>query len=121
MIKLSLKNIESVLFKNSKLRGIFPEFNHYFDQWKLAKHHSFLKSLGIQAMIDLINNLNDTHLKKIEEFYNLKVEVVKVANKLIDNYEFNLANLENELDQIPINCNISVYRNKEKLFITSYN
>lgn len=121
MIKLSLKNVESILFNNSKLMAMFPEFNHYFDQWKLAKHHSFLKNLGIQAMIDLINNLNYTHLEKIEEFYNSKFEIVKIANKLIDNYEFDLVNLINEIDQIPINCSISVYRNKEKIFITSYN
>lgn len=121
MIKLSLKNIESILFQNTKLAAMFPEFNHYFDQWKLAKHHSFLRSVGVQAMIDLLNNLNDVHLKKMEDFYNVKFKLIKVLNKLVDNHEFDLNNIENTVNQLPLDCNISIYRNKEKLFITSYN
>lgn len=121
MVTLSLKNIESILFNNKKLTDQFPEFKHYFDQWRLSKQHSFLKNVGVQAVVDLMNNLNDNHLKKIEDFYNLKFKVVKINNKLVSNFSFMLDESDLNLDELPVVANLCLYRNKKELFITSWN
>lgn len=118
---LSLKNIESILFNNKKLTLQFPEFTHYFDQWKLSKQHSFLKNVGFQAVIDLMNNLNDDHLKKIEDFYKVKFKLKKINNKLVNNYEFEIDSCVDNLSELPIIANLSLHRNKEKIFITTWN
>ena len=121
MVTLNLKNIESILFNNKKLIQQFPEFKHYFDQWRLSKQHSFLKNVGMQAVIDLMNNLNDDHIKKIEDFYNFKFKVVKINNKLVNNFEFDLDSCDNFLSELPVVANICLYRNKNELFVTSWN
>jgi hypothetical protein len=119
-ITLSLKNIESVLFRNEKLAQQFPEFKHYFDQWKLSKQYSFLKNVGVQAIIDLMNNLTETHLEKIEDFYKVKFKALKIKNKLIYNYEFDVDSIVDNLDELPLVTNLCICRNKEKIFVTSW-
>lgn len=121
MVALSLKNIESILFNNKKLTEQFPEFKHYFDQWKLSKQHSFLKNVGMQAVIDLMNNLNDNHLKIIEDFYNMKFKVIKLNNRLVNNFEFEVDSCIDDLSDLPVIANICLHRNKEKIFITTWN
>jgi len=117
MIVLSLKNIESFLFENKILRNSFPEFKHYFDQWELARHHSFLRNKGVQSIIDLLNNLNEDHLKKMEKFYNVKFMVKKINDKLVYNSDFEI---DEKFNNLPIMSNFCIYRNKEKVFITSW-
>ncbi len=120
MIKLNFKSAESLIFNNVKIRAKMPEFNHYFDQWKLGRQHSFLKNLGVQAIIDLVNNLNDSHIKILEKFYNSKFVVEKFSNKVVENFKFNLEELIDHIDEIPNEYFIALYRNEKEVFATCW-
>ena len=76
-MKISLKNVEEVIFLNKEIKDKLPEFKNYFYLWQLSKQQHFLKSVGTQAMIDLINNLNERHLNIIKEHYGVDVEFIK--------------------------------------------
>lgn len=118
MMKISLKNVEEVIFLNKEIKDKLPEFKNYFYLWQLSKQQHFLKSVGTQAMIDLINNLNERHLNIIKEHYGVDVEFIKFSNKIVDNFEFYLN--ENDFDELPKICNMAIHRNKEKVFVTTW-
>lgn len=118
MIILSLKNIEEKIFLNKDIEKQFPEFKTYFYLWRLSKQHAFMKSVGTQAALDLLNNLNENHLSIIKNYYNCDVKLAKFSNKIVDNFDYKINNID--LENMPDICNLALYRNKDELFITTW-
>lgn len=119
MILVNIGNIERIIFNNAKVRQKLPEFRGHFDQWQLACQHSFLKSLGKQAMIDVLNMLNERHLKIIEEELQEEIHLDKINNRMIENYSLPLESAENALNELEnLSSNFCIYKNNNNLYIS---
>jgi hypothetical protein len=120
MITINLRNIEEILFHNHELQKHFPEFRHYFDQWKLAKQHSFLKQTGKQALIDTLNNLSENHLEIISNFFGMHVTIDKFNDRIVNYHQFNLESISEEIDKIQEFGNIFLYRDSDQVYVGTW-
>lgn len=120
MLIINLRNIEEFIFKNKQLKLKFPEFKAYFDQWNLAQQHSSLKSIGKQAIIDLLNNLNDSHIKIMQEYFNVSVTIDKLSNRIVKNFQCDVENLETELNKLNDFAQVCAYRQGNQVYISMW-
>jgi hypothetical protein len=68
-MEINLKNIEEIIFFDKQVQHLLPEFRHLFDQWVLAYRNSGLKPLAKSSVFELMNNLDDSHIKKLENYF----------------------------------------------------
>jgi hypothetical protein len=120
MITINLRNIEEILFHNSELQEQFPEFRHYFDQWKLAKQHAFLKQIGKQAVIDLLNNLSEDHLEIISNYFNSEITIDKFNNRIVNFYQFDIDQISEEIENIQEFGNIFLHRDENQVYLGTW-
>ena len=105
---------------NKKIRKKFPEFTFYFEQWDLSKRFSFLKHTGKQAVIKVLNLLNDNHLSVIQDHFSSVIAVEKIDNNTIVNLEGTIDNLEFELNKIVDGTQLTIYRKDNQIYISSW-
>jgi hypothetical protein len=118
MLNINLQNVEELLFKNSKVRESLPEFKHIFDNWFLSYRVSSLKSLRKQALVDLINSLDGTHIEKLARIFGDMIFLEKIDYHIIKNLEFSINDsIEEELKKYKSYNYINVSRNADKLYI----
>lgn len=120
MITINLRNIEEILFHNTELCKKFPEFRHYFDQWKLAKQHAFLKQTGKQAIIDLLNNLNENHLEIISNYFGMEITIDKFNDRIVNYHEFDVNSISEEINAIQEFGNVFLYRKADQIYIGTW-
>lgn len=116
MITINLQNIEALLFKNSKVKTVLPDLRHIFDQWLLSYRFPALTHMRKQALLDLLNALDGTHVEKLARLFNHMVFIEQLDHHIVKNLEFDLVGpFENKLDGYN---NIAISRNADKLSIT---
>lgn len=116
---INFKNIEELIFKNKNIREKFPEFKAYFQQWDFSKQYSTFKSLGKQAVLDLMNKLNDRHVAILEDFFNQKVTISKIDNWIVKEFVFQVDELEIQLNELKeISSQLSLYREGDQVYLT---
>lgn len=120
MITLNLRNIEEILFHNYELRKLMPEFRHYFDQWSLAQQHTFLKQTGKQAVLDLLNNLNENHAEIISSYFGMKVTIDKFNNRTVREYNFSVAELPEKIKDVQDHGHLFLYRNGDQVYLCTW-
>jgi hypothetical protein len=118
MLVLNLNNVEEIIFRNKRLQAKLPELRGYFDQWHLAVRHPFLKAMGKQAVIDLLNALNDKHAELLQLHFGMPVTIDKLNNRVVRNYEFSIDEAEQELNQLSDTAQACAYRKGEQLYIS---
>lgn len=120
MLTLNLMNVDKIIFQNKQLIDKLPELRAYVDQWSLSVQHPFLRSMGKQAILDFIDKLNENHIRIISEHFNMSVTIDKLNNRLVENHQFKIEELEKELNNFEGFTNIVLYRNKEQCYISSW-
>jgi len=118
MLTVNLNNVEEIIFRNKTLRNALPELRGYFDQWNLASQHPFLKAMGKQATIDLLNALNEKHTKILESHFGMSVTVDKLNNRAFTSFQWEIDKAEYELNQLNDMAQISAYRKGDQLYIS---
>jgi hypothetical protein len=96
MIKINLRNIEELLFKNNQVKSILPELRHLFDQWLLSYRFPALDTMRKQALFDLLNSLEGTHIEKLAKLFNDIIFVDKLDNHLVKNLNFSIDEFSDE-------------------------
>lgn len=121
MLNLNFSNAEKLIFSNSDIHHLFPAyFSSFFEQWKLSKRLPMLKSLGKSAILDFINQLNESHLSILEEYFGERIILEKLYYEAVTNIKVPLS----ETDVCQRLCNItyhsyySLWRDEEYLYIT---
>jgi len=119
MIKINLRNIEELLFKNNQIKSILPELRHLFDQWLLSCRFPALDTMRKQALFDLLNSLEGIHIEKLAKLFNDIVFVDKLDNRLVKNLIFSIDEFSNEkLTGFDSYVNMSISRNANQCYIT---
>jgi hypothetical protein len=102
-MEINLKNIEEIIFFDKQVQHLLPEFRHLFDQWVLAYRNSGLKPLAKSSVFELMNNLDDSHIKKLENYFGKSIFINKLNHKTVDHYHCNM-------DQSERLCEFSDYQ-----------
>jgi hypothetical protein len=117
MIELNLQNVEELVFYDSNLHKLLPEFRHLFDQWKLGKTTA-LKSLAKRSLMDFLKALTPEQVKIIEKHLNTSIFVDRMDYSIVNNYSFCLDDAEEKLNQLGDVPNFCVSRNEDQIYVS---
>ena len=120
MIAINLRNVDEFIFRNKLLKTKLPEFRAYFDQWGLAQQHPFLKSMGKQAAIDLLNALHEGHIGILSEHFGLPVTIDKLSNRIVRNIASSVEEIEKELNKLEVSAQVCAYREGNQVYISMW-
>jgi hypothetical protein len=120
MLTINLQNVEELVFYNKAVQQVLPEFYNTFQSWNLGKRLTTLSHLCKKSVFDFFDNLSDEHILKLEEYFNAEVKIVKTDPHLVKNVEFNLDCAEDGLKDFKLYENWFVWRNADKLFVSSW-
>jgi hypothetical protein len=98
MLEINIHNVEEIIFENN---GIWKELNHFMNfrnQWKLGKFHPSLRPMSKRALLDFLNNASKEDEIIVSKFLNTNVTINKLDYNLVKNYEFDVENMENNLN-----------------------
>lgn len=119
MVKINLKNVETLLFNNAEVRATLPEFRHIFDQWHLSYRVPALNNIRKKTLLDLLNSLNGPQIEKLARLFNDTIEVETLDYNITKSFKFPISGpIERELSKHTLYKNISISRNAKQLYIT---
>jgi hypothetical protein len=114
-MEINLKNIEELIFFDKKIQQVLPEFKHFFDQWLIGKKVPGLAEMSTKSVLGLLEAIQEDHIRKLEEYFDQKILVVKINTNLVKNVSLDLD--ENLCGFIEYK-DFCAYRNKDELFLS---
>jgi hypothetical protein len=121
MININLKNIEELVFKNPKVKSLFPDLRHLFDQWLLSYRFPALDTMRKQTIIDLLNALDGPHVEKLARLFGDMVYIEKLDHHIVKNINFSTnESIERELTKHGSYTNIALSRSANQVYITMW-
>lgn len=119
MINLNTKNVEDLIFYDSKIHNILEEdFSQIFAKWKLSKSSSALRSIGQKAILDFLNTIDGKNLIALEKYFGTAITVDRLNYNIVENKEFNIDNLEENINKLNIFSNFTMFRDNNKILIS---
>ena len=122
MIKLNFSNVEELVFYDKKAQGMLPpSYFSIFEQWRIAKRMPMLKSIGKQAVLDLLNTLTESDIVSLETYFQESVFLEKLNYSITRNLKVPLAETKdicNSLCDITDVNYFSTWRDDEYLYIS---
>ena len=119
MININPQNVEELLFKNSEIKSLLSDLRHIFDKWLLSYRFPALNNMRKQAIIELLNSLNASHLEKLAKFLGDMILVNNLDNHIIKNFKIPVdAPIPIELTKHGSYDNIVVSRDANDVYIT---
>lgn len=122
MININLKNIEELVLKNPKAKSLFPDLRHLFDQWLMSYRFPALDTMRKQAIMDLLNSLDGTHIEKLARLLSDMVFIEKLDYHIVKNLNFPIDSfsIERELTNYDSYANIALSRSADQIYITMW-
>ena len=120
MIKLNIQNVEELVFYDSYLREALIQHKNLFDQWKLAQQVPALRTLGQRSVLDFLKSINLDDINVLEGYFKNSVEIEPLEYNSIKNYKFKVSEFEDNLCRIVKNGNISLYRDKDYIYLSMW-
>ena len=119
MININPQNVEELIFKNSEIKSLLPDLRHIFDKWLLSYRFPALNNMRKQALIELLNSLNATHLEKLAKVLGDMILVNGLDNHIIKNFRVPLNSpISKELTKHRSYDNIAISRNANNVYIS---
>lgn len=87
-MEINFQNIEETFFLDRKIQELLPEFRQQFDSWRIAQMIPGLKPLSQKSVLEVLNNLDKSHLEKISKHFGQQVYVGRLNHKLTEHYNF---------------------------------
>ena len=116
---ITFQNVEKLVFLDSKLRNLLPDFKNTFNSWGLAIQAPELRGLAQKMLIDFVNKVEDKHLEVISNYFNEEVEVEKIDPNVAKHLEVSIHEAENYLNSNPfVKEAMFAYREGNQLYIS---
>ena len=115
-MEINIKNIEEQIFFDKKIHKLFPEFRHLFDQWQLSKQFPGFGNLGNRSVLDLLNSIEEKHLRILEEYFGTTILLNKIDSRIVRHYQSELNN--SELCEFSGYKEFCIHRDKDKINIS---
>lgn len=119
MVLLNLQNIEELIFFDNTVHTLLSDLRHIFDQWLLSKRVPTLRSLRLRSLMDMLNSLNNEHIRKLEEYFQDSIALDKIDYHIVRNVTLPLNfNTDKELSDFVSYGNFSISRSAEQIYIS---
>jgi hypothetical protein len=120
MIIINLQNVEDLILNDNKLYIKLVELRHIFDQWRFNVRFPFLRSQKKQCCIDLLKQFTGEHISSLEEHFKDTIIINGIDNSLVKNKTLDL-NLDlKELTDFNNFGYLTLSRDADKLYMTSW-
>ena len=116
-MEINLRNIEEIIFFDKQIQALLPEFRQQFDQWQLAYRIPGLKAHGQKSVFEVLNTLEERHLKILESYFNEPVLMQRLNHKLVDHYNCKIEDAD-RLCEFTEYRDFCLHRNNDQLSIT---
>lgn len=95
MKHLNFSTAEELIFRDSGAQQVLPSyFASYFESWRLGKRVPMLRQFAKTAILDFINQLDESHTKTLEDYFGEKVIVEKLNYNIVRNIKIPLSETE---------------------------
>lgn len=121
MLNLNFSNVEELVFYDTEVQKLLPvHMVGLFEQWRLAKRVPFLRDIGKQAILDFLNNLNESDVEILEHYFGDKIILEKLNYSIALNFKVLLTDskLCEELCAVEGFNYFSTWRDGEYLYIS---
>lgn len=121
MIKINFSNAEELIFWNQEIQKLLPtHLFSIFEQWRMAKRIPFLKEMGKQAILDLLNNITEEDVDLLEQHFQEKIIIERLNYSTTRDFKIPLndTNLCDQLCEIIGFNYFSIWRDHEFLYIS---
>jgi hypothetical protein len=119
MIHVNLQNVEELVFYDTKLQLLFPEFKHLFDSWRLSVRYPVLRNLGRRSIADFLNHLNEDRIVVLSKYFMDEVKIDVIDYHIVRNSEHDINNVVENAKRL-WHPNIAPYRRGNRLYISSW-
>tara|TARA_Y100000034_G_C6903595_1_gene418670 strand:+ start:1114 stop:1479 length:366 start_codon:yes stop_codon:yes gene_type:complete len=120
MLVLNLQNVEELIFHDKEVRKLLPQYRGNFDQWTLGYTVPALRQLGKRALADFLMSLAPEDVEVLENHFGDLIEVDKLDYHIVQNFDATLEEAECCLAERGGIGNVSVYRDNDRLYISSW-
>jgi len=122
MININIRNIEELILKNSKITSQLPDLRHLFDKWLLSYRIPALSNMRKEALMDLLNSLDGSHVEKLARLIGDMVFIEKLDHHIVRNLDFSTDSdtIERELTKYESYTNIALSRSADQIYITMW-
>lgn len=114
--KITLQNIENLIFENSEIRRKLLNHKTLFYRWTSSRQ-SNLKSIRQKIIIELLQKLTDEDLKIISKEIG-DVNIERINHNVAENYSCTIDKAEELLNVNLIKETFFVYREEESLYLS---
>ncbi len=121
MLKLNFSNVEELIFYDTTIQNKLPSHMFsIFEQWRLSKRVSYLREIGKRALLDFLNQLNDSDLPILENYFGEKIIIERLNYDIVQNIKLPLSEVGicAELCNTEGFSNFSTWRDNEHLYIS---
>lgn len=116
-MKITIQNVEELIFENKDVWKKMPELTHLRDQWRMSMMTPMLRALGRKSVLDFLRTAKETHEDSLSEYFGTHVTIDKIDRHLVANKSFKVGE-EPDLEDAEIYTGFSCHRTKEDIHIT---
>lgn len=120
MLTIRLQNVEELVFYNKALQQKLPEFKKLFYEWSLGKRISALNHLSQKAIGAFFDSVGEEHLQTMKEHFGVDVKIVRFDSHLVKNADFSQECASCEMNEASWYDNVLVWRDENRVYITSW-
>lgn len=91
-MEINFLNIEQFLFLDKNAQDKLPEFRNDFESWKISQMAPGLRQLGQKSLMNVLNGMNEEHLKKLSDYFGKQVFIGKLNASIVEHYNMNVEN-----------------------------
>ena len=92
---LNFSNVEELIFEDETAQSVLPPyFCSYYESWKLGKRIPMLRSFAKTAILDFLNQLQDSHIEALENYFGERIVVEKLNYNIVYNVKLPISETE---------------------------
>lgn len=114
---IGIENAEKLIFEDRALWKHMSDLAHYREQWSFSKISPHLKPTGTRAIIGFLQDLDDSHIRIISNYFGLEVTIDKFNPGSVRNVEFKIED-EPDLEDMSFYTGFSTTREDNTIKIT---
>lgn len=98
---LNFSTVEELIFADQGAQAVLPAHYHgYYEQWKLAQRLPVLRQLGRNAVIDLLESLNDKDINALENYFGEGVIIEKINYHIVQHIKVPISGICDRLCEV---------------------
>lgn len=118
---ITFQNVEKLVFMDSELKKLLPNFKTAFNNWALAQKESGLRPLAQKMLLDFVNEISQTDISILSDYFHEEVKVEKIDANVVNNMEISIYDAESYLNsQTILKEALLAYREDEQLYISMW-